>query len=138
MSLISLYVCSRAMCCLMTALELCSADCRISSSLRGSPEVFDVRPEGSWAWVASVWRWALRSVRVCVRVALRASRAVRRGLEVVVVVFGFWLFGVVFSEGPMLSEDGGAVVGFDGVDGWPGWDDMVGFVKSRLASTPLP
>lgn len=111
----------------MTALELCSADCRISSSLGGSPEVFDVgcaRPDGNWAWVASVWRWALRSVRVWVRVALRASRAVRRALEVVVVLFEVLSLGDMVLDGSMVSEDGGAVK-LDGVDGWSDWDDMV-------------
>lgn len=58
------------------------------------------------------------------RVALRASRAARRGLEVVVVLFGVLSLGNVVSDGSMLSEDGGAVE-FDGVDGWSDWDDMV-------------
>jgi len=60
------------------------------------------RPEGSFVCVASEWRSALRSTRVWVRVALRASRAVRRGLVGL---------GVSSSGFGLLEGDGSSVGG---------------------------
>lgn len=124
-SLISLYLCNKEMCSLITALELLSAEARFSSSERASPEGVVVgkgRPEGSLVWVARLWRCAFRSRRVCSRVALRAWRAARRGFSVVdldsfevdvVVWFASWLL-----IGSRPSDDGGAVVGCD-------WEDIL-------------
>ena len=64
------------------------------------------RPEGSFVCVAREWRCALRSARVWGRVALRASRAVRRGL--VVGLGGSVSFSGFVAEG---DDVGGCSVG---------------------------
>jgi hypothetical protein len=80
------------------------------------------RPEGSFVCVASEWRCALRSARVWVRVALRASRAVRRGL--VVGLGGSVSSGFGAEEGDNVG--GSSVVGGLALIGSWGWDDMFG------------
>lgn len=60
------------------------------------------RPEGSFVCLASERRWVLRSARVWCSWALRASRAVRRG-----VVVGLDGSSACVLEG---EDDGGPVV----------------------------
>jgi hypothetical protein len=111
---------------LITTPELFNAEAKISSSVNDSPEELVVgngRPEGSLVCMASCWRCALRSERVCSRVAFLASRAVRRGLvglggEVAVVFEGF------MCSSSALLEDGGNV-GFTCLGDDCGCEDML-------------
>lgn len=111
------------MCPLTTELEPFNADAKSSSSESASPAGFVVgngRPEGSLACVASWKRCALRSERVCSRVAFFASSANRRGLTDLVSEV---VFEVVLGFGP--SDDGGAVEGSVGLDDSCDWEDML-------------